>query len=112
LLARLFAFAPALCAPANCGTGMTDGPGLGLGVGTPPRLDRLRLDMDRLNIDMDRLVDRLNMDMDMDRLNMDMDRLNIVRLVDRLDRLRLDLDPPVTILPDCPNTSALCAALR
>jgi hypothetical protein len=92
LLPKLFAFATAFCDPENCGTvavgvGVADG----VGVGWPPLLDRLDLDLDRLDLDLDRLA------------------------LDRLDLDRLDLDlvlvlPP--FMPDPPNTVALCTAFR
>lgn len=89
LLATLLAFATAFCDPENCGTvavgvGVADG----VGVGWPPLLDRLDLDLDRLDLDLDRL------DLALDRLALD---------------LVLVLPP---FMPAPPNTVALCTAFR
>jgi hypothetical protein len=90
----LFALAPTLCAPANCGTGTTDGLGVedGVGIGAPPRLYRFelaRLDLNRFE-------------------RFELERLDLDRF-ERFELERLDLEPPFTALrPLAAKLFALC----
>ena len=92
----LFALALTLCAPGNCGTGTTDGLGVGVAVGTaPPRLYRFELErFERFELERFERFERFELE------RLDLDRF------ERLD-LDLDLEPPLTLKPDPFNTREL-----
>jgi hypothetical protein len=102
----LFALALTLCAPGNCGTGTTDGLGVGVAVGTaPPRLYRFELErFERFELER---FERFELER-FERF--ELERFELERLdLDRFERLDLDLDlePPLTLKPDPFNTREL-----